>query len=162
MWTRNSSRNIPRAETIGGGIDGPSGQIVVMFGGHFDGHCTPGLMLSHTSISTSRSARRPSPDSMRCMILSSHDEPSRHGVHWPHDSREKKRTRRHDARTMHVFVSMAMIEPEPIIEPPSPLTLVSSSGMSRRSGPNQNDDAPPGMKALSSAPLRMPAPKRGS
>src|SRR5689334_19587800 len=110
MWTRNSSRNMPSALTIGGGIDGPSGQIVVMFGGHFDGHWTPGLMLSHTSISSSRSSMRPSPDSMRCMILSSHDEPSRQGVHWPQDSREKKRTRRHEARTMHVVWSITTIE----------------------------------------------------
>src|SRR3954451_10848582 len=102
MWTRNSSRNIPSADTIGGGIEGPSGQIVVMFGGHFEGHCTPGLMLSHTSISRSRSSMRPSPSSTLSMFLWSHDEPSRQGVHWPHDSREKNRTSRHDARTMHV------------------------------------------------------------
>src|SRR4051812_26364876 len=107
MWTRNSSRNMPSADMIGGGIDGPSGQIVVMFGGHcFEGNCTPGLMLSHTSASRSRSSMRPSPSSIRFMILSSQDEPSRQGVHWPHDSREKKRTSLHDARTMHVDSSM--------------------------------------------------------
>src|SRR5687767_911629 len=103
MWTRNSSRNIPSAETMGGGIDGPSGQIVVMAGGHLDGHCTPGEMLSHTSISRSRSSGRPAPFSMRYMIFSSQLLPSRHGVHWPHDSREKNFTSRHDARTMHVW-----------------------------------------------------------
>ena len=43
------------AEAIGETADGPSGQIVVCFGGH----AMPGLMLSHTSISSARSLGRP-------------------------------------------------------------------------------------------------------
>src|SRR5437870_1741127 len=156
MWASNSPRNMPRADTTGGGIDGPSGQIADMLGGHRDGQETPGEMESHTSSRSSRSSNRPLPDSSRNMICSSQVLPSRHGVHCPHDSREKKRTRRQAARTMQARSLIATTEPDPIIEPPSPFTFVSSSSMSRRSGPNQNDEAPPGMNAFSVAPSRMP------
>ncbi len=116
MWTRNSSRNIWIAETIGIAADGPKKQIVVI--GY--GKPRPGAMLSHTSKRRSRSLIRPSPDSMRCMIFDSHPVPSRQGVHWPQDSRSKKRTRRQAARTMQVVSSMTTIDPEPSIEPPPP------------------------------------------
>ena len=119
-------------------------------------------MLSHTSIRSSRSWGRPWPDSMRRMIFSSQPLPSRQGVHCPHDSLWKKRTRRQAARTAQVVSSSTITEPEPIIDPPSPLTLLSSREKSSRSGPNQNDDAPPGTKAFSSRTSRTPPPSLGS
>src|ERR1035441_4476325 len=98
---------------IDGGIEGPSTQIVVCCGGQL----TPGLMLSQTSIKRSRSCSRPPPCSIRYMIRSSQPEPSRHGVHCPHDSRKKNLVIRHAARTAQVVESMTTTDPEPSIEP---------------------------------------------
>ena len=77
------------------------------------GQVTPGEMLSQTSMSRSRSASRPCPLSMRSRIFSSQPLPSRQGVHWPHDSRWKKRTMRQAARTMQVVWSMGDDRPGP-------------------------------------------------
>src|SRR5581483_4635310 len=116
MWTRNSSRNMRTADVIDEGIDGPRTQIVVCRGGQDK----PGAMLSHTSNRRSRSSSRPAPLSMRYMTLSSQPDPSRHGVHWPHDSWWKKRVIRHAARTAHVVSSMTTIDPEPSMNPALP------------------------------------------
>ena len=83
--TRPGTCGCPAATA--GGIDGPSTQMVVWAGGQV----TPGEMLSHTSMSRSRSDSRPWPSSIRSRIFSSQPLPSRQGVHWPHDSRWKKR-----------------------------------------------------------------------
>src|SRR5205823_186844 len=144
MWTRNSSRNMRTAEVIDEGMDGPSTQIVVCLGGQDK----PGAMLSHTSNSRSRSSSRPAPSSMRYMTLSSQPAPSRHGVHWPHDSWWKKRVMRQAARTAQVVSSMTTIDPEPSMDPALP-TSSWSRGMSILSGPNHGADAPPGMNAFS-------------
>ena len=124
------------------------------------GQVTPGEMLSHTSMSRSRSASRPWPFSMRSRIFSSQPPPSRQGVHWPHDSRWKKRTMRQAARTMQVVWSMGMTEPEPAMEPTAAMASLASS-TSRCSGPSHGEEAPPGMNALSSLSSRMPAAQAG-
>ncbi len=103
------------AEMIEEGMDGPSTQIVVCCGGH----CSPGEMLSLTSRSRSRSSSRPPPCSMRYSTRSSQPDPSRQGVHWPHDSLEKNLVIRQAARTMQVDESMTVMAPEPSIEPAS-------------------------------------------
>ena len=77
------------------------------------GQVTPGEMLSHTSMSRSRSDSRPWPSSMRSRIFSSQPLPSRQGVHWPHDSRWKNRTMRQAARTVQVVWSMAITDAGP-------------------------------------------------
>src|SRR5580693_8310714 len=91
------------------GIDGPRTQMVVCCGGQ----ATPGEMLSQRSMRRSRSSSRPSPFSIRYMMRSSQPDPSRHGVHCPHDSRAKNLVIRHAARTMQVAESITTIEPEP-------------------------------------------------
>ena len=111
---------------MGDTADGPSGQIVVCLGGQV----IAGLMLSQMSSSLSTSAGRPWPSSMRRRIFSSHDVPSRHGVHLPHDSRAKNRTIRHAALTASVVSSMTTMAPEPSIDPAAP-TAPASSGRSR-------------------------------
>ena len=98
---------------------------------------------------------------MRARIFSSQPEPSRQGVHWPQDSLWKNRVSRQAARTMHVVSSMATIEPDPSMVPFLP-TSSWSRGMSRCWGPNQYDEAPPGMKALSSRSPRMPPAYTGA
>ena len=103
-------------EAMDDGIEGPSTQMVVCCGGQ----ATPGEMLSHTSMSRSRSSSRPAPFSIRYMIRSNQPEPSRHGVHWPQDSREKNLVMRQAARTTQVAESMTTIAPEPSIEPAAP------------------------------------------
>ena len=70
-------------------------------------------MLSQTSISRSRSLSLPSPSSMRRRIFSSQPEPSRHGVHWPQDSRWKKRVILHAARTTQVVSSITTTDAGP-------------------------------------------------
>src|ERR1035438_768815 len=112
MWTRNSSRNMVMAEAIEEGMEGPSTQMVVCCGGQ----ATPGEMLSQRSIRRSRSSSRPAPFSIRYMMRSSHPDPSRQGVHCPHDSREKNLVIRHAARTTQVEESMITTEPEPSME----------------------------------------------
>ena len=82
MYTSKSERNRRTTDAIGAVTDGPSGQIVVCFGGH----TSPGLMLSETSMRRSTSEGRPSPARIRARMRSSQVVPSRHGVHLPHDS----------------------------------------------------------------------------
>src|SRR5487761_1970969 len=113
MWATKSSRNILIAECTDDGIDGPSTQIVVCWGGQV----SPGAMLSQRSSSRSMSSMRPPPCSMRYIARSIQPEPSRHGVHCPHDSREKNLVMRHAARTTQLVSSMTTIDPEPSIEP---------------------------------------------
>ena len=55
MWASNSGRKRSMADAMGDTADGPSGQMVVCFGGQ----AMPGLMLSLTSISSARSLGRP-------------------------------------------------------------------------------------------------------
>ena len=98
---------------------------------------------------------------MRYMIRSSQPEPSRHGVHWPHDSREKNLVIRQAARTTQVAESMTTTEPEPSMEPASP-TSSWPSGRSSWSGPNHGAETPPGMNALSVLAPRMPPPSTGA
>ena len=117
----------------------------------------PGEMLSATSSSSSRSLGRPWPSRMRWRIFSSHEVPSRQGVHLPQDSRAKKRTTRRQALTASVVSSITTMAPEPSIEPAPPTTRP-SSGRSTCSGKNHGADAPPGMNILSWWPLRMPLP----
>jgi len=81
---------------------------------------TPGEMLSQRSMRRSRSSSRPAPFSIRYMMRSSHPDPSRQGVHCPHDSREKNFVMRHAARTTQVDESMITTEPEPSMEPAWP------------------------------------------
>ena len=142
--TRPGTSCIPEAIELG--IDGPKGQIVVCAGGHL----TPGEMLSHTSMSRSRSASRPWPSSIRRMIFSSQPDPSRQGVHCPQDSRWKKRVIRHPTRTGHVVSSIAVMAPEPAMEPASAIFSLARK-TSRCCGPNQGEDAPPGIITLSTA-----------
>ncbi len=141
------------AEAMGDTADGPSGQMVVCFGGQV----MVGLMLSHTSSNRSRSPGRPWPSRMRCRIFSSQVVPSRHGEHLPHDSRAKNRTMRSAAFTMSVVSSITTMAPEPSMDPALP-TAPASSGMSRCSSKNHGDEAPPGMNALMALPWRMPPP----
>src|SRR5271155_4604687 len=113
MCTRNSSRNMEMVDVIEEGIDGPRTQMVVWRGGQL----SPGEMLSLTSNSRSRSSSRPAPFSIRYRTRSSHPDPSRHGVHWPQDSRAKNLVILHPARTAQVVESMTTIEPEPSTQP---------------------------------------------
>ena len=106
--------------------DGPSGQIVVCFGGH----AIDGEMLSHRSSSRAMSSGRPCPSSMRRSTFSSQLVPSRHGVHLPQDSRAKNRTTRHAAFTASVVSSITTMAPDPSIEPAAP-TAPASRGRSR-------------------------------
>src|SRR5580704_4692163 len=96
-------------EAMDEGMDGPSTQMVVCWGGH----ATPGEMLSQRSIRRSRSSSRPAPFSIRYMIRSNQPDPSRHGVHCPQDSREKNLVMRQAARTMQVEESITTTDPEP-------------------------------------------------
>ena len=98
---------------------------------------------------------------MRSMIRSSQPEPSRHGVHWPHDSREKNLVIRQAARTAQVWSSMTTTEPDPSIEPAS-ATSSWPRGRSIWSGPNHGADTPPGMNAFSPRPCGMPPPSTGA
>src|ERR1017187_6610771 len=157
MWTRNSSRKIEIPAAIDGGIEGQSQPIVVFSGGQL----TPGLSLSQTSINRLSSCSRPPPCSIRYMIRSNQPDPSRHGVHWPHDSRKKNLVMRQDARTAQVVSSMTTTEPEPSIEPAAP-TSSWPSGMSNCFGPNQGAETPPGTNALSSRSSRTPPPSEGA
>ena len=136
---------------MGETADGPSGQMVVWRGGQL----MPGLMLSHTSMSRSRSWGRPWPARMRLRIFSSQEVPSRHGVHFPHDSRAKNRTTLWQALTTSVVSSMTTMAPEPSMEP-AWSTVVFSSGRSRCSSKNHGADAPPGMNVLRVRPGRIP------
>jgi hypothetical protein len=94
------------------------------------GHAIPGLMLSLTSSSSSRSLGRPSPARIRYRICCSQVVPSRHGVHLPHDSWAKKRTIRAHAFTASVVWSMTTTAPEPSMEP-ALSTVAFDSGRSR-------------------------------
>src|ERR1051326_4110770 len=67
--------------------------------------------------SSSRSPGTPRPASMRVRILNSHEVPSRHGVHLPHDSWRKKSSMSAAARTMHVSSSSTISDADPSIEP---------------------------------------------
>ena len=99
-WTRNSSRNIEMAEAMDEGMEGPSTQMVVCWGGQ----PRPGGCCRTRPCSRSRSSSRPGPVSIRYRIRSSQPEPSRHGVHWPQDSRGKNLVIRQAARTTQVVV----------------------------------------------------------
>src|ERR671916_857321 len=131
------------AEAMGDTAEGPSGQMVVCLGGQE----IDGLMLSQMSSSLSTSAGRPWPSSMRRRIFSSHDVPSRHGVHLPHDSRAKKRTTRQAALTASVVSSITTMAPEPSIDPAAP-TAPASSGRSRGPPKKPGAEGPPGGYAL--------------
>src|SRR2546428_13377928 len=74
-------------------------------------------MLSDISSSRSASSRRPSPLSMRSRIDSSQLVPSRHGVHWPHDSCAKNFASRHTASTMQTESSSTMMPADPSMDP---------------------------------------------
>ena len=88
---------------------------------------------------------------MRSMILSSQPEPSRHGVHWPHDSREKNLVMRQAARTVQVWSSMTTTEPEPSMEP-AVGHLVLAEGQVDLVGPE-----PRGRHAAGDERLELPA-----
>src|SRR6056300_443910 len=107
------------SEVIGETADGPRGQIVVILGGHDK----PGEMLSQTSSSKFISEVLPLPLAILSSIISSHVVPSRHGVHWPHDSCAKKLTMLFAALTRFVSSSIITTAPEPSIE----LLLATSS-----------------------------------
>ena len=92
---------------------GPSGQIVVWL----NGALSPGEMLSPTSSSVSRSSGRPRPCDIRYKIFSIHPVPSRHGVHFPHDSCAKNFASRQATSTGSTVSSYTMIAPEPSITP---------------------------------------------
>src|SRR5918999_872973 len=94
-----------------------------------------GDMSLQTSRRIWRSSSRPSPASILSRSFSAHHVPSRHGVHFPHDSWLKKRVVMWAARTMHVVLSMKITEPEPSIVPASAsasksivMSMVSSQG----------------------------------
>src|SRR5262249_24203378 len=82
MYCSNSGLNLRMAFLTGQPAPSDRPQIVV-----------PGMMPMRwpTSSRMSRSSRRPWPCRSRSMIFSIQPVPSRHGVHWPHDSCEKKR-----------------------------------------------------------------------
>ena len=92
----NSLRKRVSAECTGTYADGPTKQIVFILYGNGTAWMPsasldacgnePGQMEPPTSSSWSRSASVPLPSTMRLRILSSHVPPSRHGVHFPHDS----------------------------------------------------------------------------
>ena len=65
----------------------------------------------------------PSPFVMRVSISSRRFVPMRQGTHLPHDSSCVKLRKKRAMSTMHVFSSMTIMPPEPIIEP----ALVSDS-----------------------------------
>src|SRR5262249_10125599 len=85
----SSRKNRSRLRT-GDMMLGPNAQIVVCA----NGALSPGTMLSPKSSIRSRSCGRPSPFAMRYRILSIQPEPSRQGVHLPHDSWAKNFTNR--------------------------------------------------------------------
>ena len=72
-----SSEKLFSNEVIGDTADGPSGHIVVIFGGQ----SSPGEMLSQISINKLMSESLPLPLAILSKIISSHVVPSRHGVH---------------------------------------------------------------------------------
>src|SRR5688500_15144640 len=71
---RYSSLNFLMELAVGAAAESLNTQIVV-----------PDMFLPRSS-NASRSASLPSPSSIRRRILAIHAVPSRHGVHWPHDS----------------------------------------------------------------------------
>ena len=77
MSSSNSPRNLAIAFLIGHAAPSARPQIVV-----------PGMIPIELAMSSSssRSFSRPLPALMRCTIRSAQLVPSRHGVHWPHDS----------------------------------------------------------------------------
>ena len=102
------------ADAIDDGMDGPSTQMVVCWGGQVSagGDVVAGVEQQVEVLLAAR-------DRSRCarMIFSSQPAPSRHGVHWPHDSRKKNLVMRQAARTAQVWSSITTTEPEPSMEP---------------------------------------------
>ena len=71
-----SSEKLFSNEVIGDTADGPSGHIVVIFGGQ----SSPGEMLSQISINKLMSESLPLPLAILSKIISSHVVPSLHGA----------------------------------------------------------------------------------
>ena len=90
---------------------GPSAQIVVCE----NGALRPGTMLLPNESSRSRSSGRPCPCNIRYRTFSIQPEPSRHGVHLPHDSCAKNFASRQLTSSGSVSSSNTVIEPEPSI-----------------------------------------------
>src|SRR5262249_7240651 len=78
MWCRYSSRNLVTDESGGAMAASENTQIVM-----------PLAIWLQMRARRSTSSTRPSPSSIRSRTLKSQGVPSRHGVHWPHDSWEK-------------------------------------------------------------------------
>src|SRR5438067_11930856 len=105
MWRSYSSRYCFTVATTGLVAKSPSAQSTL-----------PEISPDSES-SRSRSAGAPRPASIRDRLLNSHDVPSRHGVHLPHDSWRKNSSISAAARTMHVSSSSTISDAEPSIEP---------------------------------------------
>ena len=135
------------AEAIDDGIDEPRTQIVVCCGWpRHAGRQVVADVHEQVDVRLAPVAVLDAPQD----LLEPAGCPSRHGVHCPHDSRQKNRVIRHAARTTQVVSSITTIEPDPSMDPASP-TSSWPRGRSRCSGPNHGADTPPGMMALSGA-----------
>src|SRR3989339_275064 len=112
------------------------------------------------SASSSRSSISPSlplPWVILVSILCIWRRPSRQGTHLPQDSSVRKAIKYLATSTMQVSSSMAIIPPEPIMEP----ALVSSSNPTCRSSLSSGmhpPEAPPAWTALNFLPPGMPPP----
>ena len=104
------------------------------------------------------SSALPSPSSMRESTRWSQGVPSRHGVHWPHDSCEKNLARFVAASTMHVSSFITMIAADPSIDFLAARPSKSSGQSSISSAVSIAADAPPGMTAFTFRPSFIPRP----
>src|SRR5436309_1469316 len=121
MTSSNSRRNLRTSVFTGHPAPSASPQMVV-----------PGMIpiRSATSTSTSRSSRRPCPRRSRSVILSIQPVPSRHGVHWPHDSWLKNWQTLCRTSTTLVWSSMTVTAAVPRPRQPTVPGPLKSSGMS--------------------------------
>ena len=82
-------------------------------------HSDPLVMVSHRSSSSTRLAATSCPAMIRSIVSTPRVEPTRHGVHLPHDSIEQNSIAKRAIRAMSTVSSKTTMPPCPSIAPDS-------------------------------------------